>query len=296
MKLIEDTTERNLGKKRHKCRICGQEGFFQSYLVCEMMQNTRDEFEYFVCDNCNCLQIAVVPDDLEKYYGKNYYSFIVPEIKDSAFPDNPKSMIKILDVGCGNGDWLVQCAKDGYGNLYGCDPFIEGDIQYENRINIRKCVIHDIDGANIFDFIRFGDSYEHLSDPYETLLSAKRLLKNDGEILLAIPTYPNIAFDLFGPYWYQLDAPRHIFIHSMDSINYLAQKSGLKIKEVEYDSNSGQIFASFFYQHKISYYEITEELIKEYFPQQEISKICSMSKEANCNKYGDHMNVYLKKK
>ena len=44
----KDQTNRNLGLKKHKCRICGEEGMFQSYLVREMLKGTRDEFEYFV--------------------------------------------------------------------------------------------------------------------------------------------------------------------------------------------------------------------------------------------------------
>ena len=40
----KDTINRNLGLKMHKCRVCGAEGMFQSYIVREMLQGTRDEF------------------------------------------------------------------------------------------------------------------------------------------------------------------------------------------------------------------------------------------------------------
>lgn len=77
--LVKDTTERKLGQKSHKCRLCKAEGMFESYLVREMMQNTGEEFEYFVCGECNCLQIAKIPSDLGKYYGRDYYSFAQEE-------------------------------------------------------------------------------------------------------------------------------------------------------------------------------------------------------------------------
>lgn len=75
MVLSRDTTDRNLGYKDHLCRVCGKKGAFLSYLVREMLNGTKDEFEYFVCDNCGCLQISDVPDNLGKYYGSSYYSF-----------------------------------------------------------------------------------------------------------------------------------------------------------------------------------------------------------------------------
>lgn len=295
MELKQDETERDLGLHTHTCKVCGAQGLFQSYLVREMMDETGDEFEYFVCPECNCLQIGEIPDDLGKYYKSSCYSYNSDISVNAKFPDKPTNMTKILDVGCGCGDWLIRCAMKGYGNLYGCDPFIDDNIQYGNVINIRKCTIHEIEGKDSFDIIRMGDSFEHVTDPYEVLVSAGDLLKDGGMIELIIPTYPNIAFDMFGPHWCQLDAPRHIYLHSMKSIRYLANKCGLKVKEVEYDSDAGQIIGSFFYQNNVSFYNINEQLIRKYFSDRERQEISEMSEEANKKHYGDHMKVYLQK-
>ena len=79
MKLEKDITNRDLGCKHHKCRICSAEGEFRSYLVREMFYGTREEFEYFSCPGCNCLQIACIPENIGKYYSEGYYSFAVPQ-------------------------------------------------------------------------------------------------------------------------------------------------------------------------------------------------------------------------
>ena len=55
-----------------------------------------------------------------------------------------------------------------------CDPFIHADICYGDRVYIKKCDIREMDGK--FDLIRFGDSFEHVTNPSETLESVKRLL------------------------------------------------------------------------------------------------------------------------
>ena len=41
-----------------------------------MMFGLREEFGYFQCSSCNCLQIDEFPKDISKYYStENYYSF-----------------------------------------------------------------------------------------------------------------------------------------------------------------------------------------------------------------------------
>ena len=58
-----------------RCRVCGTTGAHRRYVAREMMFGTREEFTYFLCSDCGCLQIATLPADLSKYYPDTYYSF-----------------------------------------------------------------------------------------------------------------------------------------------------------------------------------------------------------------------------
>ncbi len=287
-----DDTKRMLGKHKHKCAICGTEGEFNSYLAREMMQDKRDEFEYYVCSNCFCLQIAEVPDNLGDYYGEGYYSFALPENKDRQYSNPVTNMDKILDVGCGSGVWLVQMAESGYGNLHGADPFLTKDIRHGDRVHIRNCSIHELTEDGTYDYIRFSDSFEHVTDPHEVLKSARRLLKDNGAIEIKIPTYPNIAFDVLGPHWYQLDAPRHISLHSLKSIKILADNSSLRIRNYEYDSNCGQFIRSLMYMHNTPFFKADDE-VKKHISNLGLYELECLAKEADQRKYGDHMTVWL---
>ena len=291
VELVKDTKERNLGRHPHICRVCGTSGKFESYLAREMMQNKRDEFEYFVCNECNCLQIAEVPENLSEYYGKDYYSFNVPENPDMQFEAPIYNEDKILDVGCGSGAWLVQQAQKGYGNLFGCDPFLEKGRHYGDRVKIYNCSIHEMEGTETFDIIRMSDSFEHVTDPLEVLLSAKRLLKQGGGLVMTIPTYPNIAFEMFGPHWYQLDAPRHIFLHSIKSLQVLEEKSGLHMVEIKYNSNRTQFVRSFLYERGIPFWEQTGEIVNSIFKEEQLLRMDADSLRVNEAGYGDHMQV-----
>lgn len=292
--LKKDETKRMLGRQPHVCKICGAEGDFETYLAREMMQGTKEEFVYFACERCKCLQIAQVPENLGDYYGENYYSMQVEEFSDITFDVPVSSMSKVLDVGCGAGAWLLQKAASGWGNLYGCDPFLDHDRHYGDRVHIRSCSIHEMEGDGSFDIIQMSDSFEHMADPLEVLKSARRLLKEEGVLYMTIPTYPNIAFERYGSHWYQLDAPRHLFLHSKESLELLARDSGMFVFDRKYNSNASQFVRSYFYQHSIPYYE-QEKLMGQYFDREKLEKLWREAKAWNEKEYGDHMEVYLRK-
>jgi hypothetical protein len=59
-----------------------------------MQLGLREEFEYFECSKCGCLQIEEVPLDLSKYYPDNYYSYLV----DRPSLEHPKTGIRSVPV------------------------------------------------------------------------------------------------------------------------------------------------------------------------------------------------------
>jgi SAM-dependent methyltransferase len=132
---------------------------------------------------------------------------------------------RILDVGCGAGAHVYAFRESGYIHTLGIDPYIESDIEYENGALVKKCTIHDC--GQEWDIIAFNHSFEHLPDPFETLQAVARLLAEDGVCLIRIPTVSSHAWRYYGADWVQLDAPRHFFLHSLESIKMLAAMSGL---------------------------------------------------------------------
>ncbi len=267
-----------------KCRICGDEAEHKTYRVREMFFGTGQEFTYFECDKCQCLQILEIPENLGDFYGDGYYSFNRPEIKEPMTSDRIR--IRVLDVGCGAGRWLAERYEEGYVNLLGCDPFIENDISYGPYIHIKKKTIHEMDG--VYDLIMLQDSFEHMGDPVETLISVERLLEKTGVCLINTPVFPNAAYDILGVNWYQWDAPRHLFLHSVNSMNYLCQKAGLQIQKIIFNSGIGQFTASFLYQKGIPYIKQNVDVIKSKFSLQELEKFEDLTAELDRKGYGDH--------
>lgn len=280
---------RDLGLQAYTCRVCGEEGDFQTWQAKEMMIPTREEFAYCVCPRCGCLQIKEVPADLSKYYQQDYYSYTPPDITPPP-PGTPVLPQRLLDVGCGAGRWLCDAARAGYRNVFGCDPFIEQDLFYTNGVQIKKATIHEMEGQ--FDLIRFSHSFEHMDDPQEVMDSVARLLHPDGVCVISIPIYPNVAFDIYGPFWFQLDAPRHLILHSGKSLGHLAGQNDLSVFKAECNSLLNQMYISRLYQLDIPMHEqsaVGNQLIAaEEFPIME-----ELTQEANERGYGDQATFYL---
>ncbi|MQM33629.1 MAG: hypothetical protein CRU72_04040 [Candidatus Accumulibacter phosphatis] len=57
-----------------QCRICGETDRLTPYRVREMLIGLRESFDYFLCAQCGCLQIAEIPPDMSRYYPADYYS------------------------------------------------------------------------------------------------------------------------------------------------------------------------------------------------------------------------------
>jgi len=317
-----------------KCKICGNEKENKEFKVREMMFGVREEFIYFKCANCGCLQIKEIPGDVSKYYPSDYYSFnvayngsknlikrVAKRLRDcyailnegvigkliySKFPTSESwrslSRVKltkdskILDVGCGSGNLLYALKKLGFKNLLGVDPYIEKDINYQNGLGILKKTVHEISGEH--DLIMFHHSFEHVADPLETLYFVKKLLSPNGTCLIRIPVVDSWAWENYGVNWVQIDAPRHFFLHSQKSMKILAKSAGFKIKEIICDSTEFQFWGSEQCKKDIPLKSENSYSVnppKSIFSKKEIRIFEEKAKRLNFEGRGDQAVFYLEK-
>ena len=296
-----------------------------------MMFGFRDTFRYFQCANCNCLQIEEFPLDLSKYYPDSYYSYqsvveenpikrIIVKLRNKyavfnnglmgkliyyKYPAPPLRCLAkldlnkkshILDVGCGSGSLLYSLADIGFKNLLGIDPFNIKDIEYNNGLKIQNKTIYDVQDK--WHLIMFHHSFEHVPDPLSTFNKISNLLHPNGIALIRIPTVSSFAWKHYGINWVQLDAPRHFFLHSVESIKTLGEKTGLELYEVSYDSNAFQFWGSEQYKKDIPLKDersCNETKVGSIFTNTEILTYAKKAERLNINNQGDQAAFYLKK-
>lgn len=312
----------------YKCGVCQNDLNNHLYIGEEKMFGMGDKFQYFKCSNCGCLQIALIPGDMKKYYPDNYYSYTADLTSKSLKSKIAQFLLKkavsvrmghinaigllaliynryyreqysylnksvcnfdsnILDVGCGNGFLLNQMYGFGFKNLTGIDPFIEADIHYPNGINVYKKYISELEGR--YDVIMLHHSFEHIPDPVDVFHHLDRLLKKEGILIIRIPLTDGYAWRKYAMNWFQVDAPRHFFLHTQKSISILAQSVNLEIVKVEFDSTGSQIINSEKYLRNITLSgdcKISDEVRKE---------ADKKARELNLLMDGDQACFYMKK-
>ncbi|WP_276388969.1 class I SAM-dependent methyltransferase [Eudoraea chungangensis] len=313
------------------CQICGNENGNMEYAAREMMYGLRHQFKYFQCNACDCLQIGEIPENMSPYYPSGYYSFTKFEekkfkgfigsirkwkyaslvsknillqkftriITGKADYDIFKGLdvnidTKILDVGSGNGSsFLYPLAEAGFKNLLGCDPYLSKSISYKNGLEITNSEIYEISGK--WNVITFHHSFEHIGDPIKTLLKVSELLSPNGVAILRIPTTSSFAWKKYRTNWVQLDAPRHFFIHSIRSMQKLADLAKLDFYKVEYDSTAFQFLGSEKYIKDESLFSVYPKGFKKgiitYFEKLKYKK---MARKLNKEKNGDQAAFYFR--
>jgi O-antigen biosynthesis protein len=159
----------------------------------------------------------------------------------------------VLDVGCGHRPvHLLALQRLGFGNLEGIDPFLDADVTVEG-IRLRKIGIGEVEGT--FQTITFHHSFEHVADPRATLAAAEARLRPGGVVLIRTPVFGTWFWDRFGTAWWELDPPRHLFVHTRASLARLAEEMGLEIFHVEWDSSYVELIASTQIAHDVAWRE-----------------------------------------
>ena len=125
--------------------------------------------------------------------------------------------ISILDFGAGWGFWLNYLKENNFD--------VHAFEISETRINFLKKnqikVISDIKNIdNRFDFIYSEETFEHISDPKETLINLSKILKEDGFIMLRFPSSFLFKLRLNKKY-----KPCTDCAHPLEHINLLKKKS-----------------------------------------------------------------------
>lgn len=127
--------------------------------------------------------------------------------------------------------------------MKGIDPYLNSDVISSNYQLLKKS-IEELEGNEIFDVIMLHHSFEHVENPYEVISHIKRLLKKDGLCIIRIPVSDSYAFDFYKENWVQLDAPRHVFLHTNRSMEILTSKYNLSVESIVDDSLEFQFIGS----------------------------------------------------
>jgi 2-polyprenyl-3-methyl-5-hydroxy-6-metoxy-1,4-benzoquinol methylase len=168
------------------------------------------------------------------FYQPRYHKFL--ELLEG------KKKARILDIGCGAGDFLLMLKKQGFQKVEGLDYSRQAKNFAEKRgLKVALCDIEEETPSfkKKFDVIVCGDILEHVFEPDFFLNKIKKLLKKNGWLLISVPNagwYLNgILLTLF-PRFLRLSPAFGVWTHcnqfTFHTLKKLLQDSGFDVVEL----------------------------------------------------------------
>ncbi len=303
------------------CEFCSKNKFEFLFYAKDKHHNIPGKFKIVKCKSCGLIFINPQPQgkELERHYPKSYYSFSkITKRRKSKLrvllynvyfnPHKGNYLLKflflplkfylrgtiiskskkLLDVGCGSGQFLYEMKQLGL-EVYGVEP---GNFDKKNAkkldLNIKNTdLIKAKYPSNYFDIITINQVLEHINNPIENLQEIKRIMKKGGILIIGVPNHNCLAHWLFRKNWYALDVPRHLFDYSDKILMDKLKRGGFQIEKIRYNSRPNQFSISLIYALNARKNEIILTLLDILF--------LPLTYIVNLLKISDQVEIYCRK-
>ncbi len=225
------------------CPVCDK-GEFTDFIQCIDYTVTKESFQLVRCSNCNF--VLTNPQPAKENLGKYYLSadYISHSGKANSLIDRlylflrnkslkwklsllPSTKGKLLDYGCGTGEFLKTCQQDGW-EISGVEP---STLAREKALKLTGAKIKsDLEeSSEKYDAISLWHVLEHVADLNKTIRQLANSLRESGQLFIAVPNHTSYDGKYYKHFWAGYDVPRHLWHFQQFTINEILKKNGLTI-------------------------------------------------------------------
>ena len=172
-------------------------------------------------------------DGKRTLFEKMYHFIKRKAIRDKVKLINSYQPVKgrILDIGAGTGDFLLECKNQNW-EILGIEPndkakgiAVGKGIKFGDTIEKLE--------SNSFDVITMWHVLEHVPDVEHQVAELKRLLKPSGTIIIAVPNFKSYDANHYKEFWAAYDVPRHLWHFSKTAIEKLFDKQNMNLEDIK---------------------------------------------------------------
>lgn len=237
----------------NECPVCSGKSIHKVF-SCQDYTVSQKFFNILECADCSLRFTQNIPDlsEIGNYYAsENYIShsdtnkgivnklyhairkFTLNQKKRLLLSTTKLSEGKILDVGCGTGSFLEIMKNAGW-EAVGLEPNLEArELTIAKNIECYESnYLFNLPDKQ-FDVITLWHVLEHVHDLYNYIIQFKRLLKENGLLLIAVPNYTSSDASHYDAFWAAYDVPRHLYHFSPKSMNVLLEKHQFNIDTIK---------------------------------------------------------------
>jgi SAM-dependent methyltransferase len=142
----------------------------------------------------------------------------------------------VLDIGCGQGLFLKQFADRGW-RAVGIEVSSSAAFHARELLGLDVLVGEQATKeleSDSFDIIGLWHVLEHVVQPRALLREVRRVLKNDGKLLLSVPNFGSLEARVGKKNWFHLDVPRHVSHFTEDSLQTTLDATGWEVMKKTY--------------------------------------------------------------
>ena len=133
---------------------------------------------------------------------------------------------RLLDIGCGNGDFLAFANDLGW-EVTGLDVDKGAvDTALSKGLNVKLGGIESLNNDELFDMITLNHVIEHVYNPVELIQECYKYLNPGGKLWLETPNINSIGLNLYKEYWRGLEPPRHLMLYNIHTLSKLLSDAG----------------------------------------------------------------------
>lgn len=134
---------------------------------------------------------------------------------DALYRFLPSQRSRILDFGCGNGDFAIRAKELGH-EVVGVD-FDDSALAVAAARGLKvhsSAKLAEMDLAGSFDMVTANHVLEHVAQPVDLLRDFHQWLRPSGRVYLEMPNAQAEGIARHGRFWRGFEAPRHFAIPS----------------------------------------------------------------------------------
>ncbi len=236
------------------CPYCKSKDYSIQYPTFDIFDN---HYEVVKCKDCLAYFLTPNPPEelLAKAYDDSYYGGAEDDEKFEGFIEEglnyfrkqrakkvaslSKNMGRVLDIGCGNGQFLEQVQLFGHIEIFGTE-MEGGSAGRAAKIKSLQLQIGELKSDdfedNYFDVITMFHVFEHLKNPKEYLSVIDEILKSKAYLVISFPNIDSWQAQFFKGKWLHLDPPRHLFFFTPKDFKLLMKQRGYELVEEKYFS------------------------------------------------------------
>ena len=230
------------------CPVC-KNANIKTYNTVKDQFLSKEEFTISICESCKFLFTNPRPDQkkLINYYKSDDYishgkskssllEFIYNIVRNYSYSKkfqliNNHSVGKnILDIGCGTGEFLSYFQRKGW-KTFGIEPATEPRNFAKTNFNLEIEDESSLDllSSESFDVITMWHVLEHVMDIDQRISQIKRILKENGLLVFALPNYLSWDCKYYDSFWAAWDVPRHLSHFTYHTFQKLIQNHNLDL-------------------------------------------------------------------